>query len=173
MNLTQVCQEIWKEFRPWWLKRHIIPIEGACRYIKVFRLTTKTDVDPKARPLGENTLNLSSVYRFHGLPYRHDILPLLRLLTRYSIDVTVCFLGNVDHRIKPLERLLSVRNEDWLAFITGEDILEIRAEPLQAHRVMAQVVMRGPRASSYAKVKRISSSKAAGVHLLAVITWRK
>jgi hypothetical protein len=111
MSLTQACQGIQEEFRPWWLTQHIVSIEGACKYIKAFKLTTETDFDPKARLLGENTLNFSSVYRFHSLP-KHDILPLLRLLTRHSIDVTVCFLGNIDHRIKPLERLLIVRNED-------------------------------------------------------------
>jgi hypothetical protein len=148
MGLTQVCQVIRKEFRPWWLRQHVVAIDDGCKYVKAFRQTAKSDVDSGMSK--ENALSFSFVYMTTQPPYTHNILPLLRFFATHPMDVAVCYLEDVDTQIKPLESLFRHRNKSWLALLAGDDMGALCMEPRRFDRVHAQFKLCGVGISSIA-----------------------
>jgi hypothetical protein len=122
LSLTQVCKGTRAEFRPLWLKKHVVSLENAYSYLMCFSPSSTAERGEHAI----ESLTLASVPEVWRIGTKTNIfLLLLQLARRPNLTITIApgpgllsleqnFGSEARAWMAPLTRLLNHRNVLWL-----------------------------------------------------------
>ncbi|KAF2437804.1 hypothetical protein P171DRAFT_173366 [Karstenula rhodostoma CBS 690.94] len=126
LGLVQSCRLIRKEFHPWWMNAHRIPLCNLARYLRTFfPPRPKSDV---AYYASQGRLRI--YIRRYELPHR-DLLPLIKHIHRFpQRRIGIDQLTNrLDPHFQGLVQLLENQHPAWKRWIRANVVSQIRMEP--------------------------------------------
>lgn len=135
LGLVQSCRLIRKEFRPWWMDAHRIPLCNLNRYLRTF-----FPPRPKSDTAYYNSKGKSRVYfRRCELP-RRDLLPLIKHMIRFpkrTIEVNQ-LAHHSDLQFEGLTQLLQNEHPMWKRWIRTNVLTQVRLEPREPEQAHMQ-----------------------------------
>lgn len=115
LGLVQSCAQIRREFRPWWLEAHQIPLCNSLRYLHTFYLRRLKSDTAYYSSKGE----LRIFVRKSELDQR-DLQPLVKHLLLFpNRKVTFNAVAVEALKIEGLNLLLENQNPQWIRWIRG------------------------------------------------------
>jgi len=125
IQFTNMCTQIRCELRPLLLSQHIVNIDDACRYIEMFLIVTKVDIDHHDKFLPVTDVHLGVGQGRCDEFQTTDLIPLLRLLINHPIDIKITFNNDPDTPVDSLGQLLRYRSKHWISLLTRNDLVGI------------------------------------------------
>ncbi|KAF1980401.1 hypothetical protein BU23DRAFT_562761 [Bimuria novae-zelandiae CBS 107.79] len=123
LGLVQSCMQIRKEFRPWWMQTHQIPLCNIAKYLRTFF---------QARPKSDTAYYLSEgrlrIYLIGDELEGRDVLPLIKHILQFPNRTITLRPGvTVNEKLAMhLDILLQNRNPEWIRWVRGNRISQVR-----------------------------------------------